>query len=87
METKENILDEVVFETIFTIEDILEEIDGESRGIWDTLKKEEQQDLINRHIHDIKKGMESGIMSDWWIVARTASEGLTDELRRKGRQQ
>jgi len=75
-------LNEVIFETKITVEDLIACMDEQVREKFNSLPTAKQQELIDKHSRLIGKGIESGLMDDWTYISRVAmdSAGLTNEI-------
>ena len=62
---------------------------GELKDVFLSLPEEEKEALMDNYGYSIARDIEAGIMSDWWVVVKTAVEesGILRELReiKKGR--
>jgi hypothetical protein len=76
------ILNEVIFSTKFTVEDLVYTLNPKLRKKFLKLPATKQKELIDNYSREIAKGLESGIMHDWDYVMRIAvdNSGFLEEL-------
>ena len=77
MTTRNKLIYTEIFETTFVFQDIYNESSVEFRKFVDSLSDTELSEFIEENLHQWKKCFESGIMSNWDIVARTVTENTT----------
>ncbi len=65
------------------IEAILKQNNKELYEVYKNLSDAELKAFRDEHEHDIVKGIEAGIMSDWTVVVDTALDGLKRDLERR----
>lgn len=89
--TREELLNQTVFETKFVVEDILRSrrSDELQEKIFN-LSDEELEKFINDNIHSWSKGFECGIMDNWHIVGNTCFDEsdftILDEIEDEARE-
>ncbi len=60
-----------IWETAFVFQDIYNESSDEFKKQVDSLTDTELEEFINENHHSWSKGFESGVMTNWDVVAQT----------------
>ena len=70
------LMDTEIWETKFIFEDIYNSMSDEQKTIIDNMTDEQLSKFIEDNEHLMYKGMDSGIMYDWDVVASTIASDL-----------
>ncbi len=62
-----------IWKTAFVFQDIYNESSDEFKKHVDSLTDTELEEFINENHHSWSKGFESGIMTNWGVVAQTVA--------------
>jgi len=73
LRVRDKLLFTEVWSTTFVFQDIYNESNKEFKTHVDSLTDTELEEFINENHHSWSKGFESGIMSNWDVVAQTVA--------------
>lgn len=77
MTTRHKLIYTEVWETTFAFQDIYNEAGNDFKKFVDSLSDTELAEFIDENLYYWRKGFESGIMSNWDVVARTVADNTT----------
>ena len=68
----EDIKNTTVWGTHWSWYDVIEALHPTYKAKFNSLSPEKQKEIVEKYNHSIAKGLEGGIMSDWFVVMKSA---------------